>query len=291
MSLKERSKSRARAAAARHSRHLTADGDGRLADGSRGGGHGAQSPAPTRSPGTDASGRFELTGLYGGRLTITCAGRASAPPRRTANTLGPGTRSSTTAARPKPLRNRGRAEALRRGSSRRRCRQQNLRAWRSAERPVKAIQNLPGIAARPLANRSSVWGSAPQEHAACTPTIPRVSLRQPALDYQRRVRGRGGFPPQAYGADYGHAGSGGCRHHYARPQSDHWHGAVTLVIDGSVTVQGARHQPCMCRRGRSCRGCRRSCRFSIKARRSCRRFTGTIGSALFKARRAMTWAV
>lgn len=194
---------------------------------------------------TDESGHFELTGLGEGDYTVQLRG----PRIRSAKTrehLGAGRTQVVyyAAPRPSPFEAVVRAEPLRREVVQTTLSAAELKSVAGAQNdPVKAIQNLPGIARAPFgAGQIVVWGSAPQDTRVYADgvAIPRVyhfgGLRSTInAEFVEEVE----FRPGAYGADYGR-GLGGVVDITTRaPKSEHWHGAVTLdLIDGSVTVQG-----------------------------------------------------
>jgi hypothetical protein len=109
--------------------------------------------------------------------------------------------------------------------------------------PIKAVQNLPGVARAPFGiGQIIVWGSAPTDTRAYADgvAIPRVyhfgGLRSTiSAEFVSELS----FRPGGYGADYGR-GLGGVIEVTTRPpKSDRWHGSVTLdLIDGAVTVEG-----------------------------------------------------
>ncbi|HNN92226.1 MAG TPA: TonB-dependent receptor plug domain-containing protein [Pseudomonadota bacterium] len=109
--------------------------------------------------------------------------------------------------------------------------------------PIKAVQNLPGVARAPFGiGQIIVWGSAPTDTRAYADgvAIPRVyhfgGLRSTiSAEFVSELN----FRPGGYGADYGR-GLGGVIEVVTRPpKSDRWHGSVTLdLIDGAVTVEG-----------------------------------------------------
>ena len=109
--------------------------------------------------------------------------------------------------------------------------------------PIKAIQNLPGVARAPFgAGQIVVWGSAPGDTRVYADgvQIPRVyhfgGIRSTiSAEFVTDVN----FRPGAYGADYGRGLGGVIEVATRRPKSDRWHGSVTLdLIDGNVTVEG-----------------------------------------------------
>lgn len=194
---------------------------------------------------TDAQGRFQVTGLGSGDYTVQLRGpriRAAKVQER----LGPGRTTVVyyAAPRPSPFEAVVRAEPLRREVVQTTLTAAELKSVAGAQNdPIKAIQNLPGIARAPFgAGQIVVWGSAPQDtrvYADGVP-IPRVyhfgGLRSTInAEFVEDVV----FRPGAYGADYGR-GLGGVIDIATRaPKGEHWHGAVTLdLIDGSITVQG-----------------------------------------------------
>lgn len=109
--------------------------------------------------------------------------------------------------------------------------------------PIKAMQNLPGIARAPFGGgQIVVWGSAPSDTRVYADgvQIPRVyhfgGVRSTiSAEFVTDVS----FRPGAYGADYGRGLGGVIEVATRRPKSDRWHGSITLdLIDGSVTVEG-----------------------------------------------------
>jgi hypothetical protein len=109
--------------------------------------------------------------------------------------------------------------------------------------PIKAVQNLPGVARSPFGGGLLVvWGSAPGDTRvyANGVTIPRIfhfgGLR---ATLNAEFVSELSFKPGAYGADFGR-GLGGVIDVTTRaPKSDRFHGSVTLdLIDGSLTVEG-----------------------------------------------------
>ena len=194
---------------------------------------------------TDAEGRFRFAELPAGDYTVQLRGARI----RTAQVREHLTTRRTevvyyAAPRPSPFEAVVRAEPLRREIVQTSLSQSELRQVAGAQNdPIKAVQNLPGIARAPFgAGQIVVWGSAPQDtrvYADGVP-IPRVyhfgGLRSTInAEFVKDVE----FSPGAYGADYGR-GLGGVIDITTRaPKSDRWHGSVTLdLIDGSVTVEG-----------------------------------------------------
>jgi hypothetical protein len=109
--------------------------------------------------------------------------------------------------------------------------------------PIKAVQNLPGVARAPFgAGQIVVWGSAPGDTRVYADgvQIPRVyhfgGVRSTiSAEFVTDVR----FRPGAYNADYGRGLGGVIEVTTRRPKSDRWHGSATLdLIDGNVTVEG-----------------------------------------------------
>ena len=109
--------------------------------------------------------------------------------------------------------------------------------------PVKAVQNLPGVARAPFgAGQIVVWGSAPGDTRVYADgvQIPRVyhfgGIRSTlSAEFVTDVT----FRPGAYGADYGRGLGGVIEVTTRKPRSDRWHGSATLdLIDGNVTVEG-----------------------------------------------------
>lgn len=109
--------------------------------------------------------------------------------------------------------------------------------------PIKAVQNLPGVARAPFgAGQIVVWGSAPGDTRVYADgvQIPRVyhfgGVRSTiSAEFVTDVS----FRPGAYGADYGRGLGGVIEVTTRRPKSDRWHGSATLdLIDGNVTVEG-----------------------------------------------------
>jgi len=109
--------------------------------------------------------------------------------------------------------------------------------------PIKAIQNLPGVARAPFgAGQIVVWGSAPGDTRVYADgvQIPRVyhfgGIRSTiSAEFVTDVT----FRPGAYSADYGRGLGGVIEVTTRRPKGDRWHGSATLdLIDGNVTVEG-----------------------------------------------------
>jgi hypothetical protein len=109
--------------------------------------------------------------------------------------------------------------------------------------PIKAVQNLPGVARAPFgAGQIVVWGSAPGDTRVYADgvQIPRVyhfgGVRSTiSAEFVTDVR----FRPGAYNADYGRGLGGVIEVTTRRPKSDRWHGSATLdLIDGNLTVEG-----------------------------------------------------
>jgi hypothetical protein len=205
----------------------------------------AAPPGPLAEVVTDADGRFHLAGLAAGDYTLQLRG----PRSRTAKLkehLGRGPTEVVyyVAPRPSPFEAVVRAEPVRREVVQTALSANELKRVAGAQNdPIKAIQNLPGIARAPFgAGQIVVWGSAPQDTRVYADgvQIPRVyhfgGLRSTInAEFVEEV----GFRPGAYSADYGR-GLGGVVDITTRaPKSERWHGSVTLdLIDGSITVQG-----------------------------------------------------
>lgn len=109
--------------------------------------------------------------------------------------------------------------------------------------PIRAVQNLPGVARAPFGiGQIIVWGSAPSDTRAYADgvLIPRVyhfgGLRSTiSAEFVSELQ----FRPGGYGADYGRGLGGVIEVSTRPPKSDRWHGSVTLdLIDGAVTVEG-----------------------------------------------------
>ena len=206
---------------------------------------GAAPGSPPAEVQTDAEGRFRIAGLAPGDYTVQLRGPRSRSAKLKEH-LGRGDTEVIyyVAPRPSPFEAVVRAEPVRREVVQTALSATELKRVAGAQNdPIKAIQNLPGIARAPFgAGQIVVWGSAPQDTRVYADgvQIPRVyhfgGLRSTInAEFVEEVS----FRPGAYGADYGR-GLGGVVDITTRaPKSDRWHGSVTLdLIDGSVTVQG-----------------------------------------------------
>lgn len=204
-------------------------------------GGGAQ-PAGTD---TDPEGRFSFAGLLPGRYTVRLRGPAVRA-AQSAEALRPGRLAVVYYLAP---RDTGFAVTVRAAPARREVVETVLTAQEvkripgNQNDPIKAVQNLPGVARAPFgAGQIVVWGSAPGDTRVYADgvVIPRVyhfgGLRSTLnAEFVTELS----FRPGAYGADYGR-GLGGVIDVTTRaPRSDRVHGSVTLdLIDGSVTLEG-----------------------------------------------------
>ena len=110
--------------------------------------------------------------------------------------------------------------------------------------PIKAIQNLPGVARVPVTSgQLIIWGSAPRDTAVYAEGVEIPSAFHAAGlrsvipgDFVSEVS----FKPGAYGADFGRRLGGLVDIKLRAPSSDKLHGSVSLdLIDGAVTLEGA----------------------------------------------------
>ena len=194
---------------------------------------------------TDADGRFSFPGLAPGGYTVRLRGpgvRAA----QSAETLRPGRLAVVYYLAP---RDTGFSVTVRAAPAQREVVETVLTAQDvkripgNQNDPIKAVQNLPGVARAPFgAGQIVVWGSAPGDTRVYADgvVIPRVyhfgGLRSTLnAEFVTELS----FRPGAYAADYGR-GLGGVIDVTTRaPRSDRVHGSVTLdLIDGSVTLEG-----------------------------------------------------
>jgi len=203
-------------------------------------------PVDAKETTTDGEGRFSLVDLAPGIYQVKFAGPSITPGE---------SRESITALRKKSViyyvaRRQGqfevvvRAEPLRKEVSEQVLDINELKRIPGTQNdPIKAVQNLPGVARAPFGGGLLVvWGSAPGDTRVYADgvTIPRIfhfgGFRSTLnAEFVRELT----FKPGAYSADFGR-GLGGIIDVTTRsPKSDRIHGSVTLdLIDGSVTVEG-----------------------------------------------------
>jgi hypothetical protein len=202
-------------------------------------------PPPLAEAETDADGRFTAPAVAAGDYIVVLRGPRIRTARSREHLVAGRTEVIYYAApRPSPFEAVVRAEPLRREVVQTSMTATELKRVPGAQNdPIKAIQNLPGIARAPFgAGQIVVWGSAPEDtrvYADGVP-IPRIyhfgGLRSVInAEFVEDVV----FRPGAYSADYGR-GLGGMIDITTRaPKSDRWHGSLTMdLIDGSLTVEG-----------------------------------------------------
>lgn len=198
---------------------------------------------------TDSDGRFQLSAGSAGPLLIQVRG-AQVRPTDVREDLRPGRLQVLyyvlvkqdrfeTVVRAQPVRREVIATTLTSQDVRRIAGNQND--------PIRAVQNLPGVARAPFGiGQIIVWGSAPSDTRAYADgvLIPRVyhfgGLRSTiSAEFVSELE----FRPGGYGADYGRGLGGVIEVRTRPPKSDRWHGSVTLdLIDGAVTVEGPIHK-------------------------------------------------
>lgn len=203
-------------------------------------------PSDAQEAVTDPSGRFHLEGLSPGIYYVEFRG-ALIQKSDTRESLTASRRKSVTyyvARKPAKFETVVRAEVARREVSEQVLDVSELKRIPGNQNdPLKAIQNLPGVARAPFGGgQLIVWGSAPNDTRtyANGVAIPRSfhfgGLRATInAEFVSEIS----FKPGAYGADYGR-GLGGIVEVTTRsPKSDRIHGSVTLdLLDGSVTLEG-----------------------------------------------------
>jgi hypothetical protein len=203
--------------------------------------------APAAEVTTDEKGRFEVPDLAPGTYAVTLRSPLLAP-SEARETLAADRRKTVTyyASR----RSRGfeavvRAEPLRREVSEQVLDANELKRIPGTQNdPIKAVQNLPGVARAPFGGgQLVVWGSAPGDTRVYADGvfIPRIfhfgGLRATLnAEFVTELS----FKPGAYDAAFGRGLGGLIDVHTRSPRSDRVHGSVTLdIIDGSVTLEGA----------------------------------------------------
>jgi hypothetical protein len=194
---------------------------------------------------SDAEGRFELTALSPGAIVVRVRG-AQVRPAEIKEDLRPGRLQVVyyIAAKPERFETRVRAQPPRREVIASTLTSQDVRRIAGNQNdPIRAVQNLPGVARAPFGiGQIIVWGSAPADTRAYADgvLIPRVyhfgGLRSTiSAEFVSELS----FRPGGYGADYGRGLGGVIEVSTRPPKSDRWHGSVTLdLIDGAVTVEG-----------------------------------------------------
>jgi len=207
-------------------------------------------PATSKEPQsellTDAQGRFATDDLPPGDYVIRLRGQGLLP-NQSVETLTAGRKRSVTyyaARRTNPFEMVVRAEPLRKEVSEQVLDVQELKRIPGTQNdPIKAVQNLPGVARAPFGGGLLVvWGSAPNDTRVYADgvLIPRIfHFGGFRATVNAEFVSELAFKPGVYGADFGR-GLGGIIDVTTRaPKSDRIHGSVTLdLIDGSVTLEG-----------------------------------------------------
>lgn len=195
---------------------------------------------------TDSDGRFSIPELVPGSYLVTIRG-AAIRPSDTRESVAVGRRKSVTyyvSRRGGAFETVVRAEAVRKEVSEQVLDVSELKRIPGTQNdPIKAVQNLPGVARAPFGGGLLVvWGSAPGDTRVYADgvLIPRIfhfgGFRATInAEFVSEIT----FKPGAYGADFGR-GLGGIIDVTTRsPKADRIHGSVTLdLIDGSVTLEG-----------------------------------------------------
>lgn len=201
---------------------------------------------PTRELRTDRDGRFRVDDLSPGEYVIRLRGPGHQP-SQSVETLTAGRIRTVTyyaGARSNPFESIVRAEPLRKEVSEQVLDVQELKRIPGTQNdPIKAVQNLPGVARAPFGGGLLVvWGSAPNDTRVYADgvLIPRIfhfgGFRATInAEFVSELT----FKPGVYAADFGR-GLGGIIDVKTRsPKADRIHGSVTLdLIDGSVTLEG-----------------------------------------------------
>ncbi len=198
---------------------------------------------------TDEEGRFQLTDLPAGRVRIRIRG-TQVRPTEVSEDLRPGRLQVVyyVPERKERFESIVRAQAVRREVIATTLTSQDVRRIAGNQNdPIRAVQNLPGVARAPFGiGQIIVWGSAPADTRAYADgvLIPRVyhfgGLRSTiSAEFVSELN----FRPGGYGADYGRGLGGVIEVSTRPPKSDRFHGSVTLdLIDGAVTVEGPIHK-------------------------------------------------
>ena len=136
---------------------------------------GPEAKSPLAEVETDAEGRFRVGGLLAGDYTVALRGARIRPAKVQEHLTTARTEVVYYAApRPSPFEVVVRAEPLRREVVETALSAIELRRVAGAQNdPIKAIQNLPGIARAPFgAGQIVVWGSAPQDTRVYADGVP-----------------------------------------------------------------------------------------------------------------------
>lgn len=207
-------------------------------------------PVTTKEPQyqllTDSQGRFASDDIPPGEYVIRLRGQGLLP-NQSVETLTAGRRRTVTyyaGRRTNPFEMVVRAEPLRKEVSEQVLDVQELKRIPGTQNdPIKAVQNLPGVARAPFGGGLLVvWGSAPNDTRVYADgvLIPRIfHFGGFRATINAEFVAELAFKPGVYGADFGR-GLGGIIDVTTRaPKSDRIHGSVTLdLIDGSVTLEG-----------------------------------------------------
>lgn len=201
---------------------------------------------PLRELKTDRDGRFEVDDLAPGEYVVRLRGSALLP-SQSVETLTAGRLRTVTyyaGRRANPFEMVVRAEALRKEVSEQVLDVQELKRIPGTQNdPIKAVQNLPGVARAPFGGGLLVvWGSAPNDTRVYADgvLIPRIfHFGGFRATINAEFVSELSFKPGVYGANFGR-GLGGIIDVTTRaPKSDRIHGSVTLdLIDGSITLEG-----------------------------------------------------